>query len=708
MQLVELDLTQRAARDLGFDEVCAILEASCRTAFGMEALAHDRFPTSSEVLAARLDEALEARAALERKVSPDFASLRDLRGVLAAALKGVVLGAIDIVDTAKTIEALARLHDVMVFQAADAPRLAALARHIDDDRLFCKRVLRSFDEQGNLTDDASPELAVLRGKTRALRAQAKEQLSVFVRELDEQGLLRDRNFTVRNDRYVLPVKSEFQARVEGIVHDASQTHQTVFIEPRALLQLGNRIKIATAEVEQEEQRILQELSLEVAELSPRVLADLARAGHIEACFARGAFAARTDGKRALVSCASTLSLQGARHPLLEHLRATANSGPVVGNDLAFGDARALVITGPNAGGKTVALKTAGLVALLARAGIPAPVEDGSVIPAFASVCCAIGDAQSLQGGTSSFSGHLAVLKEILEQIEAHRQRGPVLCLLDELLAGTDPAQGAALAQSMLEHIVDSGALVIATTHYERLKVLGMVDLERAALAPRRFRNASVALDPQGRPTFQLVLDQAGTSNAIEAARRCGLPDVLIARAAELLSPDERELQSVLRTLAEQKARVEAQLLQAELARLHMQAEANKLERKLADVESEAARLRREGKRAFLEELKDARRIMGEAIEATKGKDARVLNKASHELQQLEDGTKAAVAVALPSTEHTRPSALKVGDVVELAIMPGSRVTVVEVDEDEIVVAGGAMKMRVGLDQLRKATGAKRK
>jgi DNA mismatch repair protein MutS2 len=713
MELLELHLSERTAADLGFDEVCAILDASCRTPFGKEALAFERFPATHEGLKARLDEAMEARAAVERKVSPDFSSLKDLRVVLEAVQKGVVLGSIDIVDTARTLDALARLHDVMEFQGGDAPRLCALGRQIDDDRLFSKRVLRSFDEQGNLSDDASPELLVLRGKVRGLRAEAQEQLGVFVRELDGQGLLRDRNFTVRNDRYVLPVKSEFQARVEGIVHDASQTHQTVFVEPRALLQLGNRIKIAKAEVEQEELRILRELSLEIAELSPRLLADLGRAGHIEAAFARGAFAARTDGRRTLVSAtATTLSLKRARHPLLEHLRSTSAaagvpSGPVVGNDLAFGVARALVISGPNAGGKTVALKTAGLVAVIARAGIPVPVDDGSVIPSFASVCCAIGDAQSLEGGYSSFSGHLVVLRGILEEIASHRDRGPVLCLLDELLAGTDPAQGAALAQATLEFVVQRGALAIATTHYERLKVLGLVQADCAHQAPQ-FRNASVALDPHGRPTFHVVLDQAGTSNALEAAHRYGLPNGIVERAGELLSPDEKELQSVLRTLSEQKARVEAQLKEAEGARIRIEAASAVLERKLGDVEREAGRLRKEGKRAFLDELKEARRAVAEAIEASKSKNARTLNRASHDLRELEESTRAAVATVTPATEHTRPIEVKLGDVVELAIMPGSRVTVVAIDADEIVVAGGAMKMRVSLDQLRKAAGGKRR
>ncbi|HEY4221849.1 MAG TPA: Smr/MutS family protein, partial [Myxococcota bacterium] len=565
------------------------------------------------------------------------------------------------------------------------------------------RVFRSFDEQGQMTDDASPELATLRNKVRALRAEAQEQLSSLVRELDEGGLLRDRNFTVRNDRYVLPVKSEFQARVEGIVHDASQTHQTVYVEPRALMQLGNRIKIARADVEQEEQRILKELSLEVAELAGRLRVDLARAGRIEAAFARGQFAARIDGRRAVINpSARTLDLKNARHPLLEHMRAVALSDAategralprIIGNDLAFGGASALVISGPNAGGKTVALKTAGLVALLARAGIPAPVDESSAIPAFSSLCVSIGDAQSLEGALSSFSGHLVVLRTILEEIEAQRERGPVLVLLDELLAGTDPAQGAALAQSTLEHVVARGALVVATTHYERLKVLGIVNRSQ-------FRNASVVLDAAGRPTFHLVLDQAGASNALEAARRFGLPASIIERAGELMSPDEKELQSVLRTLSEQKGALQAKLDDAERSQQALEAEAQKIERKLADVEREAARLRKEGKRAFLDELKEARQAVAQAIEATKGGDARTLNKASHELSELEAQARADVDAAPAKASLTRPLAVKIGDTVELASLPGSRVTVMELHGDDVVVARGAVKMRATVDQLR--------
>ena len=698
MDLETLHLTERAARDLGFTDVQRVLSSLCATPFGREALLVDVFPRSVTSLAERGHEAVEAAGAAERRVVPDFGAVRDIRPALVAACKGTVLGTLDLLDVARTQDGLGRLHDVISFQGEAAPRLSVLGRAIADDRRFAKRVLRSIDEQGQLTDDASPELGALRQKVRALRAEAQARLGSLIRELDDAGLLRDRNFTVRNDRYVLPVKSEFQGRVDGIVHDASQTHQTVFVEPRALLQVGNSIKIAAAEVEQEEQRILAELSAEVAELSPRLSADLALAGHLEAAFARGTFAARTSGRLVELRSDQPLALRAARHPLLAWLKSEAEragqpSPAVIGNDIALGRARALVISGPNAGGKTVALKTAGLIALMARAGIPAPVAEDSSVAPFAAVACVIGDAQSLEGALSSFSGHLVLLREVLGEIDEHRGRGAVLCLLDELLAGTDPGQGAALGQALLEHLVDKGAFVVATTHYERLKALG--------LAGGQFRNASVALDSAGRPTFRLALDQAGTSNALDAARRYGLPEAVVARADALLSPDDKEFSGVLKALSEERAVLAERLREAEEAKAKLAADAERLERRIAEVTQESQRLRREGKRAFAEELAAARREVAKAIEATKaGADACALNAISHGLQEIEQRVQ---AEAQSPFERARPASVAVGEAVEVESMPGTRLTVLEVDGDDVVLSRGAVKLRVKRDALRTPT-----
>ena len=714
-----LRVSPRARADLGFDEALSAIANLCRTPFGKEGVLDDLFPTDGLDLAQRLRCAMEAKGCVARKVQPDFGGVREIRHIIEASGKGIVLAAADIVDVAKTIDALGRLKDVFVFQGAEAPTLVILAEQLDDERRFSRRVLRSFDETSALVDDASPELSVRRGRVRALRAEAQEKLVALVRDYDDLDVLRDRNFTIRNDRYVLPVKSEFQGKVDGIVHDASQTHQTVFIEPRALLQLGNRIKIARAEVIEEEQRIFQEMSAEIGELAHRLAIDLRTSGQLEASFARGAFANGVDGQEVLVNAtAETLSLRKARHPLLAWRRHQAQqtaqqASSVTPNDLRLDGARCLVISGPNAGGKTVALKTAGLISLLARAGIPVPVEVGSVIPAFAGVSVSIGDEQNLQGGFSSFSGHLSAVKGIVDDVKADADRGCALVLLDELMSGTDPAQGAALAQAVLEDIVDTHTdrvSVIVTTHYDRLKALALAEApvevktkaEKAAAPSRRFRNASVATDRFGKPTFVLVLDEVGTSNAFDAARRFGVDEKIIERALALLAPEQKELHALLRSLAEGKQALAGRVEAAEAERTRFADETVRLERRLIEVDAERARLRKEGKRAFLDEITAARATVKVAIAATLTKDSRALNVASQSLKKLDEDTRAELAPTKQELTSAllAPDSIKVGDTIELATMPGVRMTVQEIDDDEIIVARGPMRTRVARSQLR--------
>jgi DNA mismatch repair protein MutS2 len=533
---------------------------------------------------------------------------------------------------------------------------------------------------------------------RALRQEAQDQLEGLVRLLDGQGYLRDRNFTIRNDRYVLPVKSEVQRLVEGIVHDASQTHQTVFVEPRALLEIGNRIKIARAQVMEEEERVLRDLSAELGDRADEIAADLQLTGTLEATFARGAFAKLTHGEKPRLE-GEALDLKEARHPLLAYyreLKVLAGESPaaLVDNDIALGAARVLVISGPNGGGKTVALTTAGLIAVLVRAGVPVPVSPHSRVPLYGQVVCAMAGDQSLAAGLSTFQWHLVELKRALEEADK-AATGPTLVLVDEICSGTDPAEGTALAQAVLEQLARTSR-VIVTTHFERLKVLA-VDPAKGGV----FRNASFALSEKtGRPTFRLLLDQAGTSRALAAARDKGLPASVLARAEELLSPDDKELQSALRHLSEQADSSRARLAELEAEHQTVAAERERLARKLEEVEREARRLRTEGKRAFLDELADARRAVAEAIEAAKGgAPAKDLDQQMKKLLDAERGTQADVQAASAPSPLV-PRQVSVGDVVEIASMPGTRMSVVEVDGDDVVVAKGAVKTRTKVSALR--------
>jgi DNA mismatch repair protein MutS2 len=705
----ELRVSPRSLRDLGFDDVLNALRGLCKTPFGRDAIGDDVFAADRAELRARLRAAMEGKAAVVRAVAPDFGGLREIRHILEASGKGVVLAALDIVDVARSIDALGRLKDVIEAQGDEAKTLVSFADLLADERRFSRRVLRSFDDGGVLVDDASPELASRRARVRALRAEAQEKLQGLVRDHDELGVLQDRTFTIRNDRYVLPVKSEFQGKVDGIVHDASQTHHTVFIEPRVLMALGNRITIARAEVVEEEQRILREMSEEIAEIQERLAKDLKVAGIIEAAFARGRWAAAIDAEAIEVDPrATTLSLQQARHPLLAWLTAQSaqKGGPrttIVPNELRLDGASCLVISGPNAGGKTVALKTAGLISLLARAGIPVPVAATSVIPAFAGLHVAIGDEQTIEGGFSSFSGHLMAIKGIVDDVERDVMRGPVLVLLDELMSGTDPAQGSALAQAVLEDLVadqGGGAVsVIVTTHADRLKALAIAERERPG--PRRFRNASVGTDRAGRPTFVLRLDEVGTSNALEAASRFGLKEATIERAVALLDPEHKEIHALLRALAEQREQLIAHVEEARREQERFRDESARLERKLVEIDAERARLRREGKRAFLDELKEARQVVKAAIAQSQSKDAKAINHAAVTLKKLEDETHRSLAERVVlETSSLAPARVKVGDTVEVASMPGVRLVVEAVDGDDVTLARGPLRTRAARSTLR--------
>ena len=695
MSLTSFKLPDRAARDLGFKDVLDRLRAACASPFGLEAIDDDVFPTSREVLDARLGAGLEAKALHALGAVPGFGALIDLRPLFEFIEREAVLGANDILDVARTLEAISRIGALLESRQETAPALAARAETFSEQGAFVARLLRTFDDEANLTDAASPELKNLRDRVRALRKEAGNKLEGLVRTFDEEEILRDRNFTMRNDRYCLPVVSGFQHRVEGIVHDASQTGQTVFIEPRAILEVGNRIMIAQAEVREEETRILRELTQDIRAIKGEVVHDLVVVAHLEADFARGKLAYDIDGQRPAFG--DHLELVEARHPQLAWRAADAQREKrkpesVVPNDLILAGKQALVISGPNAGGKTVALKTAGLVSVFVRAGLLPPIAATSTVPLFRVVVATVGDAQDLDRGLSSFTGHLEALKEIEADIEG-LEVGEALVLLDEIAAGTDPTQGAALAQAYLEDLADKGAHVVATTHYERLKLLGLEDA--------RFENASVGSDPKtGQPTYRVHLGQVGTSDAFEAAKRLGIGDDVLARATALLRPDEAGVQEMLRGLEKQAETLRAAQGEAEAKVRKLEEERTRLRKRLEDVDEESRRLRREGAGAFAKEIADARKQVADAIERVQaGADARELNEISHDLKAAEaEASKAAEAPK--EVDDDLAVDVNVGDRVRVASLGNTEVEVLEIGGDEVQVARGPIKMRVPLADLR--------
>jgi DNA mismatch repair protein MutS2 len=473
------------------------------------------------------------------------------------ALHGVLSLSAELRGYAKTHQAL-------------APHLAtAIGSDPNLDRLR-ERLGICLDEGGAVADRASSELGRARGKVRDAQSELKRRLGQLLGRFAD--LLQGQYYTEREGRFVLPVRSDAHLRVDGIVHGSSASGGTLFVEPRELTEVGNRLRLAEAEAAREEARVLMALSSEVQAMHEACEVAFFACIAADLCNACTRWADETESVVVPLAEEATLELREARHPLL-----LLTDIAVVPNDIVLHTGRALVISGPNAGGKTVALKTAGLVAWMARTGLPVPVRADSTVGWFDTVLCDIGDEQSIVRSLSTFSAHIVNLRSILECASPS-----CLVLLDEVAAGTDPEEGAALAGAVLEALTSRGAAVAVTTHYERLKELATQDL--------RFDNASVGFDfSQMAPTFRLHLGVPGPSSALAVALRHGLPEAVIARAKALLPAQALDREAALRELSRDQAELDAVRKAAELDREEARALRETLEGERRAFREQAAR-----------------------------------------------------------------------------------------------------------------------
>ncbi len=517
-----------------------------------------------------LRETSEARRLLDAGDAPPFGGLVDLEPALRRLGKGGVVSARELLDLRATLSALHATSRWLARRSEDAPSLAGHAIAIADLRDLEDEIDLCIDAEGEVRDAASPALADARREARSLAGELQRRLASYLHDPDVAGSLSDTFVTMRNDRYVLPVRSDARGRVRGIVHDASGSGTTLFIEPEAVVELNNRMKQAELAVERETLRILRDLSLRAARALPELEASLAALETLDLAFARGRLSQAMAGVEPAVALDGMFVLPQLRHPLLPPDR-------VVPNDVRLGEGyTVLVLSGPNAGGKTVALKCLALAALCVRAGLHVAAAPGARVALVDAVLADIGDEQSLRESLSTFSAHIANLARIVDEATPS-----TLVLLDEIGVGTDPSEGASLAQSILEALADAGARVVATTHFNLLK-------EMAAVDPR-FANASVEFDPETlAPTYRLRLGTAGASSATAVAARMGLRQEVIDRANALLEREDRRLDRMLSELAASRSALE-----------HERSEAVRLR-----AESESARAEYRGKLEKLQARRD--------------------------------------------------------------------------------------------------------
>jgi DNA mismatch repair protein MutS2 len=680
-------MPDRTAEELGWPRVLDALAARCRTPGGARA-AHSLplLETAGEVQAA-LSRLAEARALSESGTALPLSGAGEVGPQLDRAARGGALDPLALREVASLARAAARTRRTLQARAAELPRLWALAEALSDEELLADRVERAVEPSGAVSDRASPELAQLRERARGLHRALKVRVEAMLGEDEVAPHLRDRYFTIRNERYVLPVRASERSKVPGIVHNASQSGQTLFVEPEGMVELGNELAIASAMVAEEEERVLRELSAAVTARAAALARDLETLSALDLLEAEARLASDLDAHAPEVADPSAgFALRDLRHPLL-----VLQGKKVVASDVRLEPPRrALVVSGPNGGGKTVAITAVGLSALMLRAGLPVPAARGSRLPCY-RVRAAVEERGDLARDLSTFTAHLTAVRDIAADA------GPgALVLVDEIAADTDPREGAALAAALLEDLLERGAQVLVTTHLDELKALALTD--------PRFANARVGFDPERMaPTFQIHLGSPGSSSAIEVARRVGLPPAVVDRARAALSGGGGALGRALAALEEERARLAAE--RASLAR----------EAERARAREEAARRREEA--AFRAEKEAASRVAAEmageveaAREEVRGLLARLqaqptVRQATAATRQLEEWSAAmeragrvAEAQASSAGEAAAAGAVERGTRVRVASL-GQEGEVLEVGDGEALVRVGALKVRRPLADL---------
>ncbi|MFI5316111.1 MAG: endonuclease MutS2 [Myxococcota bacterium] len=672
---------------LEWPRLLELLAAQAATERGAEALRASDFPATHAGVRERLALTSEARLLVDAGAEPPFGGVADLRGPLAELSRGRTLQARELALLLATLEAARKLGASLAGNVERAPRLAALGETLPDLRALERALAAVVTPAGEIRDDASPELRRLRRRVRELEGEIERQMARHLRDPDVQTHLQDSYATFRENRPVLPIRAEARQRVRGIVHDVSSSGTTVFIEPEDVVESGNRLRIAQTELAREIERLLSELCSRAREFARELEAQGATLEALDGAFARGRLSRRTGAREPRIADAGAFDLRGLRHPLLL-LEAGLAPEDVVPNDLGLADgARCLVISGPNAGGKTVAAKAVGLAALSLRAGLHVSCDGDSALPIVDAVFAEIGDEQDLRAGLSTFSARMANLAAVVAQADAQS-----LVIADEIGEGTEPGEGAALAQAILEALVERGALVLATTHFNRLKELAGSD--------PRFANASAEFDPDTLlPTFRIHLGQPGSSGAMWAAQRMGLDEAVVERARELMDREDSRLEALTRGLSELRQELEAERRLALRMREESEAARGAYESRLAGLrgarEQALAAMKADLEAAFTR----ARAEIAHVVRGLQRGDLSAgpaANRAQAELARIRERTASAEqAQAASEPEVSAPQA----QIPDEALAVGARVELAGVRVPAVVLEGidrrGRLAVRIG-------------
>lgn len=535
-------MNERTLKVLEFHKIKELLQEQALTPVGRK-LVHELVPqTDVEKVKTLQEETDEALTIYRLNQAIPFANIVDVTSSVNRSAIGSVLNTDEILAIAQVLYSSRKLKNFIENLDEELPLLKERVSAISPLPHIEKEIKLKIDDHGEVVDDASPMLKSIRQTIRTYETKVRERLQHIIRT--KSKMLSDTIVTIRNDRYVLPVKHEYRSAIGGIVHDESSSGQTLFMEPKAIIELNNNIQQMLHKEKQEIEVILRKLSAEIANFKDDILRNLTIIAEVDFINARARLALEMDATKPILNTNGIIHLKQVRHPLIPR-------DEVVANDVELGkDYHAIVITGPNTGGKTVTLKTIGLCTLMAQAGLQIPALEGSKIAIFEKVFADIGDEQSIEQSLSTFSSHMTNIVNIMELVDENS-----LVLFDELGAGTDPQEGAALAMALLDEVINRKARVVATTHYPELKAYGY---NRDYVM-----NASMEFDVETlSPTYRLLMGVPGRSNAFEISNRLGLRKEIIDRAKGYLGIDSKNVENMIAALEKTKKEAEKELDEA--------------------------------------------------------------------------------------------------------------------------------------------------
>ena len=683
------ELSEKSIQILELPQVLTMLAGCAVTEEGKEKSLTLRPMTDIDDIQRAQDETSAAVKMLILRGSPCFSGVKPVAASLQRADMGGSLSTQELTDVATVLRAARTAGDYGASQ--EKSPISHLFQALTPNRFLEERITNSILGEDEIADSASPELASIRRHMRAAEAKVRDILQRLISS-NQSKYLQESIITIRSDRYVVPVKSEHKNAIPGLVHDVSSSGSTFFIEPMGVVKANNELRELAAKEKKEIERILAELSADCAAHKEDILEDYQLIVWLDTIFARAQLSLKLECSEPKLSD-KFLRLRRARHPLIDKKKA-------VPNDLELGDRfDTLVITGPNTGGKTVTLKTIGLITLMAQCGLHIPAGSDSTVRVFRRVLADIGDEQSIAQSLSTFSSHMVNIVGILKEADDES-----LILFDELGAGTDPVEGAALAAAVIESVRGMGAQVCATTHYAELKVYAMTTpgVENASC---EFNVETLA------PTYRLVLGIPGKSNAFAISRRLGLPEYIIEKAAARLDAENVRFEDVLTRLDQQRQEMERERTEARRLKLEMEQSASKAREYREKLEAERAKVVEKAQaeaRAIIQEARDASDLaISELKELQKRRDLdwQQVNDSRAEARRLLNEAERGIggpAQEVETPPPTRPAVA--GDTVELVSM-WTKATVLSVNKDgSLQLQAGILKISAKQDEVRVVEG----